>query len=107
MKHSGLGIASFVLGILSLFSVVATFLALSVAFVTTFSSDTWKTMAGNAFDGAFGMLFFMILAGLLALVGLVLGIIGWVQKRKKRGIAITGTIINGLVIVFGILSSFS
>jgi hypothetical protein len=44
-------------------------------------------------------------AWFFGLIGLVLGIIGLVQKNKKKGVALTGTILSGVAIILSIVLS--
>ncbi len=88
-KQSGLGIASFILAIVSVVGVI-----FSIGYVgyldatepARLETETSMMMVG------FGILFFL----LLALIGLVLGIIGLFQKTRRRTFAGIGVGINAL-----------
>ncbi|MEO3943923.1 DUF4190 domain-containing protein [Gorillibacterium sp. CAU 1737] len=97
--HSGLGIASFIMSIIGL---VITIGSLAAIFsVVADNLDNLSDMEDSAMIaqlglGGLGFLF----AGILMLVGLILGIVGLVQKNRKKGFAIAGTIINAIVVGF-------
>ncbi len=92
-KHSGLGIASFVLGILNL---IFWFVLLAVAGYLELS-----TPGGLGSNDGLAMvvgLVAMLLMG-LCLLALGLGIGGWVQKQHKKIFAILGVVVSGLTIM--------
>jgi hypothetical protein len=97
--HSGVGIASFVLGLLSLLSVIGMF-AMVASMVSQAQrsrvrpEDPELAMAGCT----------VIAAGVLALVGAILGLVGVNQQNRRRAFAVAGLIINVLVLLaMGIL----
>lgn len=109
-KHSGLGIASF-----TLFAVMAVaFISLLVAFITQLA-DVMDFNDPEAVDSEevarqiqdmpqLAVIAFLMFGTCVGnLVGLVLGIIGLVQKERKKVFAILGTVFNGLVIGFLLL----
>ncbi|WP_438447586.1 hypothetical protein [Gorillibacterium sp. sgz5001074] len=106
-KHSGLGIASFIL-----FGVMAVaFVALLVAFITQLASvidfsDPDAVQSEEVTQRIQDMpelaviLFLMLGTFAGNLIGLVLGIVGCVQRERKKVFAVLGTVFNGLVIGF-------
>lgn len=102
-KHSGLGIASFVIFVV----MVVGFIGLLVTFISLMSDFLGP-------DGAVDPLLIqeevvnvpmLSLVGLLMMgtvlgyiVGLILGIVGLVQKNRKKIFAILGTVFNGLAV---------
>lgn len=106
LKHSGLGIASFVLALIG----ILLFIVCIVAIIGTVASmvdssgrvaDLESLENGNLLM-AIGFAGFGILgAAILNLVGLILGIIGLVIKDRKKVFAIIGTILNGLCVLTG------
>ncbi|OWR28052.1 hypothetical protein CDO73_19385 [Saccharibacillus sp. O23] len=106
LKHSGLGIASFVLALIG----ILLFIVCIVAIIGTVASmvDSTGQVAnieslenGNLLM-AIGFAGFGILgAAILNLIGLILGIIGLVVKDRKKVFAIIGTILNGLCVLTG------
>lgn len=100
-KHSGLGIASF-----SLFGGMAVlFIILLVVFVSKITSldlSDPDAIASQVEEmPELGVISFLMFGTLIGnLIGLVLGIIGLVQKGRKKIFAILGTIFNGLVVGF-------
>ena len=93
-KHSGVGIASAVVAVLSGLSVVATF---TVAVVLTVNDPT-------VFDDEEGpatvaLRFLLVLAVILSLIGLGLGIGAVVQREHKKTLGVVGLILNGAIVV--------
>jgi hypothetical protein len=92
VRHSGLGIASFVMAIALGVAQVA-LLSVGVA-LTSHPSDQEHPPLGLA------LIALGFLAGcVLNLVGLVLGIVGLVQRDRRRGFAVAGTCLNALVLL--------
>ncbi|MCQ4086907.1 hypothetical protein [Saccharibacillus sp. JS10] len=110
LKHSGVGIASFVLGLLSIVLYV-------VFFISVFGAVVQIADAGGAINldpntipqdqlTALGVSLIVVIASILGavllnFVGTILGIIGIVSKTRKRVFAIIGTVINGLCLLGG------
>ena len=92
-RHSGLGIASFVLSIVGGLATLGVFVTAGVLEAQTpggLDEDSPVTMmVGLAVFAAVG----------LALLGLALGIGGLVQPNRQRIFAILGTIFNGFIIL--------
>ncbi len=95
-KHSGFGIASFVL---SLFAGFGMFVAICAAGVLAARNP-------QIFEGTSPVAIFTGLAiiafGALGVLSLLFGIIGCCQKGRKRIFAILGTVFSGMLI-FGTL----
>lgn len=101
-KHSGPGIASFVLGLLSILTGIISLLVMIVGladYVTPeglFIPDSEELAADSAvLAGA--LLFFLSL--LLSIVGVVLGIVGCVIRNRRRVFAILGLVFSAIVTV--------
>lgn len=92
-RQSGLGVASFVL---SLVSIVATIVIFSYAGYIEATTD-----GGVAGDSSVAMLIGFGIIGCVAmlLVGLVLGVVGLLQKERRRTLAAIGVGLNGLFVV--------
>jgi hypothetical protein len=84
-KHSALGIFSFIIG-LSDFLGLCLILILNI----NYKSERVDYLVNS----------FSILAGLISIVGVVLGIIGCIQKNPKKVFAIFGLILSVLVLLF-------
>lgn len=106
LKHSGLGIASFVLALIG----ILLFIVCIVAIIGTVASMVdssgriadMETLENGSLLMAIGFAGFGILgAAILNLVGLILGIVGLVIKDRKKVFAIIGTILNGLCVLTG------
>jgi len=92
-KHSGMGIASF---IISLVIGVGVLLAIVIAGVIKVANpeSLQDESIGTALIGLF-----VIACLFINLIGIGLGIAGLVQKNRKRIFSILGTIINGVVLI--------
>lgn len=102
LKHSGPGIAAFVLGLLNILLVIIGFIVVIAGvaeFVSpdgTFASDDLEANMNAALLGGV----FMILGALaLSLVGTVLGIVGVVIKNRRKAFGIIGLILNALLLL--------
>ncbi|MEF3352120.1 hypothetical protein PV403_02940 [Paenibacillus sp. GYB006] len=97
LKHSGPGIASLVLGILSLITYI-TILALSPAAARDIlQSNSPEAMLESIYVIIIGVL---VLVGLLLnLTGMILAIVGLSLKNRKKIIPITGMIFHGIILL--------
>ena len=89
-KHSGLGIASF---IISIVSSISTFMLIVIAGVmeTSRSGGIDEESVGAVMVGLFILAFLFV-----SLVALGLGIAGLIQKDRKKVYAIIGTVFSAL-----------
>ncbi|TYP71214.1 hypothetical protein [Paenibacillus methanolicus] len=100
-KQSGLGIASFIIGIASIAGVIA-----SIFIITSFIMNDLG-LNGNMIEiDAENMGIELLLGGLimmgsvlLALLGLILGIIGACMRSRRKAFAIVGIVLNALLVV--------
>lgn len=108
LKHSGLGIASFVISMCAVGALIA-FFYLIISTMDTFIADFGIDLSVNPdlaleilLDEARWLLAVVATLGVLIffapLIGLVFGIIGLATKETKKGLSLTGTIINGLFV---------
>lgn len=99
-KHSGLGIASFLISLMAGFGLLATIVAALVV-----RSVLTRHTHGDEVHVA-RMVFVVLLLGLilLDLVALGLGIAGLAQAERKKLFAILGTAFAAIPILFGILA---
>lgn len=100
-KHSGLGIASFLIAAISIVGIIGSSIAIVIAFGDTIQNPKMiqpeDPFAGNmagVVAAAFGMIFFVI----LAFIGAVLGAIGLFQKEGTKLFPVLGTVFNTLVV---------
>lgn len=113
MKHSGLGIASFVLSMVSIVS----FIVLTIVIVALFTQAIDFTAVVDA-DGNrlmtdeeliekiqpyIGYLILYPLLLVLVLIGLILGIVALAKPGYKKVFAVLGTILNGLPLLLVVL----
>ncbi len=109
-KHSRLGIASFVIGIISmLVFCLAIVLAFGYGITIASSNPSIQSLQGSPTFLALGLVLF--LSPILSLVGVVLGFVAVFQKDSKKLFAVLGLVFNFLIIlvfcvllVFGLLA---
>lgn len=94
LKHSGLGIASFVLALLSGLMIVVVVVIAGVIEAST--PGGMDEQSGEAI--AIGLSLFAFLGG--ALVSLGLGVAGLIQGGRKKLFAVLGTVFSGLALLF-------
>jgi hypothetical protein len=87
-KYSPIGIASFIIGIVSLLSVCA-FFALSLYTQNSSANSSLTSLVG----------FLVICTIVISLVGIGLGIGGVVQKAQSKVFSIIGLVLNALVLI--------
>ncbi|MCP1134982.1 hypothetical protein NKT34_16905 [Paenibacillus polysaccharolyticus] len=102
LKHSGPGIASFVIGLVGFLGHLVTFVLMSLVLNNSFeligSSISREELAIHpAF--VLGSLAFLVCL-VFNLIGLILGIIGLALQNRKKVFAVIGTILSGLLILF-------
>ena len=106
-KHSGPGIASFIVGLLSMLSIIIGIIVMAVG-LTDYIDDNGVLLIPDpnefAADAAIlaGILLYF-LGLLLSVVGIVLGIVGCVIRNRRRVFAVTGLVLSGLVVLGTIL----
>lgn len=102
LKHSGPGIASFVVGLVGLLGHLVTFVLMSLVLNNSIellgSSISREELAIHP-AVVLGSLAFLVCL-ILNLIGLILGIIGLALKNRKKVFAVIGTILSGLLILF-------
>lgn len=112
-KHSRMGIASFVIAIVSVVAIVVLFivagfltaqLSQGVDFQNATPQELQQDLQNSPGFVGLALAGVGIFASLLvSLVGFVLGVAGMVQGRRKRLFAILGSVFNGLVLLAFIL----
>jgi len=119
-NHSGIGITSFIIGLLSVVLLIIAFVSGSsfadqIANTDIIIADPSDKAAFQASIEALGqeVLVSMILAiacifgaGLLSLAGLILAIIGAVSSKRRKTFGVIGIVLNILVFVGGIALFF-
>lgn len=102
LKHSGPGIASFVVGLVGFLGHLVTFVLMSLVLNNSIellgSSISREELAIHpaVVLGSFAFLVCLI----LNFIGLILGIIGLALKNRRKVFAVIGTILSGLLILF-------
>ncbi len=93
VKHSGLGIASFIIGL-----VVLVILTIVFVYIIGILSQSYYISESDPRLVAVGVV--MMVGMLLSGVGIILSIIGLSKRTRKRIFPILGIVINGLIVVF-------
>ena len=97
LKHSGPGIASFVISLVALLGYIISFIIVGVM-----ASSILNEFGELSNDSSQAFLFLgLAILGLAALnvIGVVLGIIGISIRNRRKIFGIIGTIINGVIIL--------
>ncbi|MFE6072860.1 hypothetical protein ACFVQB_00110 [Paenibacillus sp. NPDC057886] len=101
LKHSGPGIASFVIGLVSIIGYMLTLFIATMAINSAIGVVTTPIQVEEiALHPAVVLASLAILVCLiLNLAGLILGVIGLILKNRKKVFAIIGTILSGVMIL--------
>ncbi|WP_025698068.1 hypothetical protein [Paenibacillus durus] len=101
IKHSGPGIASFVIAMVALAGYIVSFIVAGTLIAPVL--DETGVLKGET-SGAFLFLGLAILAlAALNVIGVVVGIIGLALRGRRKVFGIIGTIINGLILLLFLL----
>ncbi|MFD1773214.1 hypothetical protein [Paenibacillus rhizophilus] len=101
LKHSGPGIASFVIAMVTLTGYIVSFI---VAGALIGPAVTETTVLNGQSGGAFLFLGMAVLAlAALNFIGVVVGIIGLALRGRRKVFGIIGTIINGIILLVFLL----
>lgn len=104
VKHSGLGIASFsiFIGMVAIFLISIVGMLSGIADLDIWEGLSPEELASQVEDHSDIIIYFFLMMSTIVgnLVGLILGIVGLVQKNRKKVFAILGTVFNGAVIGF-------
>lgn len=103
LKHSGPGIASFVIGLLSILTMIISMVVM-IAGLADYIDENGNLFVPDQEEFAtdpsvLGGILLFFLGMLLSVVGVVLGIVGCVIRNRKRVFAILGLVFSGLVAV--------
>ncbi|MGO4107926.1 hypothetical protein [Paenibacillus sp. YAF4_2] len=108
LKQSGLGIASFILALVTVLLIVGAFISAAV-FASSVSDDPQaflnelENINGEALPSNIVPILiagFCMLASVgVAIIGLILGIIGAASRTRRKTFAIIGIVLNGLVVL--------
>ncbi|WP_438349585.1 hypothetical protein ACP8HI_02595 [Paenibacillus sp. FA6] len=99
LKHSGLGIASFVLAIVSLLGYIASVALIGAKISPYLNGEGLPASSEELFQIVGGVVLLALLFVLLNVIGFVLGIIGVVLKNRMKIFAIFGLIMNGVIVL--------
>ncbi|WP_028561981.1 hypothetical protein [Paenibacillus pinihumi] len=102
-KQSGLGIASFIIGLISILGVVGIVLLLASFIPAILETGGGMPAITPENAGEYMPLIFssllLLLVLVLGFVGLVLGIVGLIRKNRRKTFAIIGVVLNGLLLI--------
>jgi hypothetical protein len=90
-RHSGVGMASFVIAIINIISII-------LIAILVIRGELYFGAAGQIITGILSV--FIVFSGL---IGLPLGIAGLFSRKTKKTLSIWGTIINSIFVLFFIL----
>ena len=101
LKHSGPGIASFIISLVSIVGYIVTFIIIGLMASSMITEDG-SLLADSSGTIALLGLAILILAA-LNVIGVVVGIIGLALRKRRKVFGIIGTIINGVIILLFML----
>jgi hypothetical protein len=109
IQHSGLGIASFIMAIVSIISFIGLTISVVVLVSNTIDLTSLVDANGNRtmtdaelMDKLGPLIAYLILYPLLiviVVIGLILGIVGLARQGYKKVFAVIGTVLNGLFLL--------
>ncbi|WP_110933569.1 hypothetical protein [Paenibacillus bouchesdurhonensis] len=100
LKHSGLGITSFVMSIIAFLGYFAAIFLIIAAIGQAVQDPAYIEEALTEDPAAILGILTMFGAAIINLVALILGIIGLVIKNRKKIFAIIGTVLSSLSVLF-------
>lgn len=100
-KHSGPGIASFVISLITIVGYIGLFLFIVVNATSMVTEDGSLTDDSSQAIMLLGLSVLTLAA--LNVIGVVVGIIGLSLRQRRKVLGIIGTIINGLIILLFML----
>ncbi|OKQ00291.1 hypothetical protein [Paenibacillus sp. P46E] len=96
-KHSGPGIASFVIALITLAGYIIAFVVVGAnASSVTGGSDSFIT---NSAESIFYLGMSVLVLAAVNVIGAVIGIVGLTLRKRRRVFAVIGTIINGVILL--------
>jgi hypothetical protein len=107
-KHSGLGIASFILALVAIIGIIGSVITMVVSVGSAISDPAAINPENPSFAAlgpAIAASFGMIISVVLSFVGAILGIVALFQKERAKLFSILGTVFNSLI-VFGLIALF-
>ncbi|WP_274364931.1 hypothetical protein [Paenibacillus thermotolerans] len=105
-KHSGLGIASFIMAIVSILGLIGCFTAMAVMLGDTLTAPSAINPEEGLPENIGGLAaasLGMFASVFISFVGAILGIIGLFQKDRAKLFAILGTVFNALITGFFVI----
>ncbi|WP_379160714.1 hypothetical protein [Paenibacillus sp. sgz5001063] len=101
LKHSGPGIASFIIALITFAGYIITFVVVGVnASSVTGGSDSFIT---NSAESIFYLGMSVLVLAAVNVIGTVIGIIGLTLRKRRKVYAVIGTIINGVILLLFML----
>ncbi|MFC3749178.1 hypothetical protein [Paenibacillus sp. GCM10012306] len=100
-KHSGPGIASFVISMVTVLGYVIAFVIVGAMASTVF--DQSGNLLADASQLIITVGFSVLILSALNVIGVIVGIIGLVLRNRRKVLGIIGTIINGVIVLLFML----
>lgn len=100
-KHSGPGIASFVIALVTLVSYAVSFLILGMQASSILSNS--NDVIADSSEAIMYLGLSVIILAAINVIGAVVGIIGLTLRRRRKVFAIIGTIINAVILLLFML----
>lgn len=98
-KHSGLGITSFILSVISLLGYII-MASLGNAMLEPYVTPEGITQpTQESLEAMTSLAVVFIIIALINLIGFILGMVGAFSKKQKRSYSVIGAIINGVVLL--------
>lgn len=101
LKHSGPGIASFIISLVTIVGYIGLFLFIVAKASSMLTEDGSLTTDSSEAIVMLGLSVLTLAA--LNVIGVVVGIIGLSLRKRRKVLGIIGTIINGLIILLFML----
>ncbi|GAB6988435.1 hypothetical protein [Paenibacillus pini] len=99
LKHSGPGLASFVISLVTLLGYIISVAVMGSIIAPYINGDNTLSPDSKSVFGI-GVVVIIILAFVVInIVGVVLGIVGTVMKQRKRFFAVIGLILNSFIVL--------
>lgn len=100
-KHSGPGIASFVIGLFTLAGYIIAFIVVGVRSVSIVNGS--DSFIADSAESIFYLGVSVLILAAFNVIGGVLGIIGLTLRKRRRVFAVIGTIINAVFLLLFML----
>lgn len=101
LKHSGPGIASFVIALVTFAGYVISFVMIGVQATSILRASSYNVSQASVVIMVLGLTVLILAA--LNVIGAVTGIIGLTLRSRRKVFAVIGTVINGVILLLFML----